>query len=132
MDNLNLNFVHDCLRENKPKIEDLYKFEYSETFDNLPDSREMKCFFYCCLARFGTFQEGTNIMTPEKLMDIINLMTTEEQQRILKLGRKCFKKNKDLCEMAYQIAMCGKRNSNQDFYVFWRNDTKPGPAIIEY
>lgn len=127
-----LNFVHDCLRVHKPNIDDLYKWEYSVSLNNLPNSREVKCFMYCLLVGFEIVENGTTTFNSIKPIETVNLMTKEQQKRTLRMGRKCLVKNNDLCEMAFQMSLCGKKNSNEDFVLLWRNDTKPGPLIIDY
>lgn len=95
--------------------------------EDLPNSRELKCYLYCLLVGFGLIKANTTTLDPIKFLEVMDHMTTAEQNRFYKLGGGCFKKKKDLCEFAYQMSLCSKRNSNDDFYVLWRTDLEPGP-----
>lgn len=94
--------------------------------DNLPNSRELKCYLHCLLIEFEILKENSNSVEYSKFLDALNNMTTEEQGKFLKLSRKCNKKYKDLCEMAYQMNLCFKRNSNEDYYTLWKTNWEPG------
>lgn len=121
-----LNFVQKCLDKHKPNLDDLRRLEWSQTMDNLPDSREMKCYLHCLLVELRIMKENSTTIEPTEFLGILNQMTTDEQNKYLKLTKKCNKKNKDLCEMVYQMNLCSKRNSNEDYYTFWKPNLEPG------
>lgn len=64
---------------------------------------------------------------PTEFVELMNQMTSEEQNKYLKMSKKCNKKNKDVCEMIYQMNLCWKKNSISDYYVLWRTDLEPLP-----
>lgn len=132
MNHYDFNIVHECLLEHKPDLEKLYIFEYSNSLENLPNDRNIKCYVRCLFVKFGLFEENSTVLQPVKFLEAMNEMTIDEQNRYLKMGKKCIKKNKDLCEMGFQQVLCYKKKSLEDFYLLWRNDTKPGPAVINY
>lgn len=71
---------------------------------------------------FGFMKEGSTAIDFVDFISYMNEMTREEQNIIFKMYRKCNKKNKDLCEMAYQLNICAKKNDNVHYYLF----DKPG------
>lgn len=116
------------MEKHHPDLEDLYKLEYSLSMDNLPDGRAVKCYLNCLFVGFRLMREGSSVVDVTDFIEIMNYMTREEQGKYLRMSKKCLKKYKDPCESAYQFNICMKRNSNEDFYILWREDLKPGPA----
>lgn len=122
-----MEVVTNCLEKHKPDIDEIRTLEWSTSMDNLPSSRALKCFLHCLMVEFRFMKEDSTTVDPTEFVEIMNHMTTEEQNKYLKMSKKCNKKNKDLCEMVYQMNLCWKRNSNADYYIMWRPDLEPLP-----
>lgn len=59
---------------------------------------------------------GSALVDPTDFFELMDKMTTEEQDKYMKLIRGCTKrlnKIKDPTEVAYQAVVCGKENSNE-------------------
>lgn len=109
-----------CLEKHKPNIDDLRRLEWSTTFDDLPDSREVKCYVHCIYVMFHFMNNENTNLDFTTFLDYVNALPKDKQNRYLKLGKKCFsKKIKDLSELAYYITICAKKNSNEDFHFFF-------------
>lgn len=111
--------VDKCKELHKPDVKKLEEFELSSDFDHLPDDRSIKCYMHCLLLESGFMKPQSQIIDPSVFIDVLNLMEVSEQNTYLKMFKKCNRKNKDLCEMVYQINVCMKRNDNEHFYLFY-------------
>lgn len=106
-------YVGNCLKLHNPDVAKLRELELSTNFDQLPDDRSIKCYLHCMMLESGLMQPNSTAINFARLIDAINLMEKPEQDIYLKMGRKCNKKNKDVCEMIYQLNVCVKQNDNE-------------------
>lgn len=116
-----------CLDKHKPKIDDLRKLEQSTSMDNLPDSRELKCYLNCILVELGFIKAGNVELDRAKVSQSLKLFTKEEQMKFGKMIKGCKPtlKDNDVCDYIYQFHLCMKKNSPEDFYILWRTDLEP-------
>lgn len=115
------------MKKHKPNLDDLRRLEWSTTFDDLPDSREIKCYLHCLKIAYKLMNKKNNNYDVTSSFEFLNAITNEERKRYMKMYKKCNRKYDDLYEMAYQITLCEKRNSNKDFYTFWKPNLDLGP-----
>lgn len=106
----------------KPDVKKLEEFELSDDFDHLPDDRAIKCFFHCIYIEFRFMKPNSQAFDPSEFVGIMNEMTQEEQSIYLKMTKKCNRKNKDLCDMVYNMQVCMKKNDNEHYYVTYDYD----------
>lgn len=119
------SLVDECLAKHKPVIADIQRFEWTTDFKNLPDSRELKCYLHCLFVKFHLMNEQNSTMDFIYFLEFVNQLTREEQNIYLKMRRKCGKKYKDPCEMAYYFNLCLKNNYNEYYYTFWKPNLDP-------
>lgn len=105
--------VQTCLEETKLDPEIAKKFELSTDLKNLPTDRALKCYMYCQFVEFGLMTRANNNVDLSHLLDVINQMEEHEQNKYLKMSRRCTIKNKDPCEMVYLVNACLKNNDNE-------------------
>lgn len=112
------------MAKEKPNIDDVKMMEYSNSLENLPNNRELKCYLTCIYTAFGVLQNGK--FNPKVAKEKIGHFKPEEQLRFIKLitGCKPEIKGADVCDMVYQFHLCAKKNSPEDFMTFWSSDIK--------
>lgn len=116
--------VAHCLEIIKPDVKKLKEFEESADLDRLPDDRSIKCYMQCLLVEFELMTPNVAAFEFVKFLGAMDEMEPVEQNIYMKMFKKCNRKYKDPCEMAYQAFVCMKRNDNEHAYMFYDTDFK--------
>lgn len=106
--------VKNCHDLCKVDVEELQEFELSTDFDHLPNTLEIRCYLHCATMELRIMKPGSSIIDPSEFFDVVDQMTEEEQNKIMKMVRgwsKKVAKIKDPVEIVYQALVCMKKNS---------------------
>lgn len=108
--------VKNCRALCKVDVEELQEFELSTDFDHLSNTMEIRCYLHCASMELRIMKPGSSIIDPTEFFDVIDQMTEEEQNKMMKMMRGCSKrvaKIKDPVEIVYQALVCMKENANE-------------------
>lgn len=107
-----------CTKETGVDRKQLDEFETTRNFKKLPDSRELRCYFYCILKDLGYMREGSTETYAEAFLPTFEKLEPHEFDQYVKMGKKCVSKIKDPCDRAYSFNKCWKNNNPEVlFYV---------------
>lgn len=102
------HIVTHCLDKEKLLVEDLKTLEQSTSLNNLPDSRELKCYLNCVFASFGLLNVKTGKIESTKAAQAIKLFTPEDQLKFFKLIKRCHSEAKEARDFAYEFHLCAR------------------------
>lgn len=96
--------------------------------DNLPDSREVKCYLNCLFLELG-LRKKSGGLEMGKVLQALKIIKPNEQTRFMNMIKGCIGLHggKDGCESVYQFNLCMKESSPKDFFVIWRPDLELDP-----
>lgn len=103
--------VSTCRNKTKidPKI--VQAFSDGDDFSRLPTDIVLKDYILCQNYEAGIMTPGSTRLRLDHALDFVQSVDDYYQDIFFKLGRKCLSlKNKDQRELAYQMALCYKRN----------------------
>lgn len=89
----------------------LEEFETTRDLKNLPDTRELRCYFYCMLKQIGFMKENSTETHPQAVITVLEKLHPDDFERYIKMNRKCTNKQKEPCDKAYAYNKCWKLNS---------------------
>lgn len=117
--------IGKCRQQFNVDARTITQFEEASDFKTLPDDRSLKCFMLCSFQAYGFIVPNNTRLQFGKLFDTIAQLEYEQRSIFLKMASGCTKlRSKDLCEAAYEINLCMKRNYNEYYYLpvdteFW-------------
>lgn len=110
------NVTKLCRDQCNTDLEEVKRFELTTDLKNLPNSRGLKCYFYCFMENCGVFKPNSTRINVQNMMDTADKLTKEELDIMFGMGRGCMKRIvnlKDPHEIAYQLNVCSKLNDNE-------------------
>lgn len=108
--------IYECHEKCGTTPDLIRAFELSTDFDNLPDSKELKCCMYCGTAGRQLLNADETDFDFSGMFDVMSQMDDKEQDIYIKGFRGCFKQDrriKDMTERIYKMYTCMKRNDNK-------------------
>lgn len=108
--------VQTCKDRCQVNPDEVKRFEASNDFNNLPSSKELRCFLHCNMVESGVLEPDSVRLNITKTMDLYMQLPKEDQVILSGMGRGCMQKTrriKDPYEFAYQINVCAKQNDNE-------------------
>ncbi|XP_055312781.1 uncharacterized protein LOC129574601 [Sitodiplosis mosellana] len=97
-------------------------FEKTTDLQNLPNSRELKCYMHCCLVESRTILPNSTRLNMENMMVVMEKLRKEDVDILLRLSRGCIKRTmnvRDPWEYAYILNTCAKLNDNEHYYFIY-------------
>lgn len=113
--------VKKCSEKCKNNLDEVKEFEQTTDLKNLPNSEGIRCYFTCCWIELGIMKPNSTEIDPSEFFDLMEQMTEEDQDKYVKLMKGCTRrlnKIKDPVEIAMQLVVCGKENSNEVIRLF--------------
>lgn len=93
----------------------LQEFELTKDLENLPNSKELKCYLYRAYVYYGYIKPTSPKLNFQPFLELMSEATDDEAKRMAKLYAGCekrAKKSKDPIEVVYIFNACGKQNVN--------------------
>lgn len=107
--------IKNCHNQCNSNYDIVHEFEISTNFDNLPDTNEIKCYFYCMYLHLGYMRPNSLKISFQSIFDVSHEFTDDEARRMSKLYVGCekrVKRIKDPAEKVYLLNVCAKKNVN--------------------
>nr|AWC08444.1 odorant-binding protein 33 [Bradysia odoriphaga] len=111
-----------CYEKSGVDKSELHKFEVTEDLQHIPNSHAIKVYLRCFAELSEAVAPDSNKVLLPKFMKYFDDLTPAEQLIYLNMGKGCLgrvSKITDLLEYSYKIAVCGKRNDNEHFHIFY-------------
>lgn len=108
--------VSTCLNASGVDPNIIAEFELTEDMEHLPNSREVKLYFRCYFDEMEYLTVGGNKILFDKLGELFNRATHEQQKTYISWGKGCTKRTKsikDPVEFAYELMVCWKVNGKE-------------------
>lgn len=87
------------------------EFETTRDLEHLPDTRQLRCYFYCVLKYIGFMVDNSVETHPEVFIPIAEQLNPKEIRQYINMNRKCSSKLQEPCDKAYALNKCWKLNS---------------------
>lgn len=114
-------FIENCMEKSKPNVDDLKKFETTDNFDNLPNTKEVRDYFLCLLNEARIIKPNSSKLELSEFMGLVAKMKDEDIDKYHRLIKGCPSKVhsiSDPIEVAYQLMVCQKRNAIDVIEIF--------------
>lgn len=108
--------INKCYDKCNATYEEIQRFELTTDFAHLPNSVEIKCYFYCVMSSCGVFKPNSTRLDIPYMMDLVEQLTKEQQEIVFGMGRGCMRRvfnMKDPLEISYLLNVCSKQNDNE-------------------
>lgn len=89
-------------------------FESTRDLDNLPNSKQLKCYIHCTYVEFQLIKPNGTKFDFSRFLEVMAKMDPEDANKYYIMGKGCAKKLKpikDSIEYVYQYHVCQKTNS---------------------